>query len=78
MARRSRDDLLRLGLSLLRCNRAGAGLRLRQSCWLGLPTPFKLSGRFLVHFEAILGRLRCMLDRLGDITRPHWPSWRHI
>eukprot|EP00959_Pyramimonas_sp_CCMP1952_P391604 8206435-Pyramimonas_sp.AAC.1 len=32
---------LLLGLSLLRYNRAGAGLRLRRSCWLGLPT-FKL------------------------------------
>eukprot|EP00959_Pyramimonas_sp_CCMP1952_P230383 4816573-Pyramimonas_sp.AAC.1 len=33
---------LLLGLSLLRYNRAGARLRLRRSCWLGLPTPFKL------------------------------------
>eukprot|EP00959_Pyramimonas_sp_CCMP1952_P404100 8467553-Pyramimonas_sp.AAC.1 len=42
MARRSRDNLLLLGLSLLRYNRAGAGLRLRRNCWLGFPTPFKL------------------------------------
>eukprot|EP00959_Pyramimonas_sp_CCMP1952_P088799 1857891-Pyramimonas_sp.AAC.1 len=33
--------LLLLGLSLL--HRAGAWLRLRRSCWSGLPTPFKLS-----------------------------------
>eukprot|EP00959_Pyramimonas_sp_CCMP1952_P462543 9483427-Pyramimonas_sp.AAC.1 len=30
-----------LGVSLLRYNRAGAGLRLRRSRWLGLPSPFK-------------------------------------
>eukprot|EP00959_Pyramimonas_sp_CCMP1952_P220272 4605401-Pyramimonas_sp.AAC.1 len=33
---------LLLGLSLLGYNRAGAWLRLRRSCWLGLPPPFKL------------------------------------
>eukprot|EP00959_Pyramimonas_sp_CCMP1952_P380949 7981747-Pyramimonas_sp.AAC.1 len=42
MARRSRDDLLLLGLSLLRYNRVGYGIRLRRSIWLGLPPPFKL------------------------------------
>eukprot|EP00959_Pyramimonas_sp_CCMP1952_P180346 3771435-Pyramimonas_sp.AAC.1 len=41
MARRSRDDILLLGLSLLLYNRAGAGLRLRRNCWLGLSTHFK-------------------------------------
>eukprot|EP00959_Pyramimonas_sp_CCMP1952_P139587 2921276-Pyramimonas_sp.AAC.1 len=40
MARRSRDDLFRLGLSLLRYKRAGAVLRLR--FWTGRPAPFKL------------------------------------
>eukprot|EP00959_Pyramimonas_sp_CCMP1952_P204657 4279536-Pyramimonas_sp.AAC.1 len=33
-----------LGLSLLRYDRAGAWRRLRRSCWLGLPAPFKLGG----------------------------------
>eukprot|EP00959_Pyramimonas_sp_CCMP1952_P277966 5810510-Pyramimonas_sp.AAC.1 len=42
MARRSRDDLLRLGLSLLRYNRAGSVLCLRLSCCTGLPAPVKL------------------------------------
>eukprot|EP00959_Pyramimonas_sp_CCMP1952_P136778 2862187-Pyramimonas_sp.AAC.1 len=42
MARRSRDDFFRLGLSLLRYNRAGAALRLRRSFWTGLPAPLKL------------------------------------
>eukprot|EP00959_Pyramimonas_sp_CCMP1952_P164938 3447751-Pyramimonas_sp.AAC.1 len=32
------------GLPLLRYSRAGAWLRIRRSCWLGLPAPFKLSG----------------------------------
>eukprot|EP00959_Pyramimonas_sp_CCMP1952_P101712 2127832-Pyramimonas_sp.AAC.1 len=31
-----------LGLSLLRYNGAGAQLRLRRCCWLGLSAPFKL------------------------------------
>eukprot|EP00959_Pyramimonas_sp_CCMP1952_P307702 6440252-Pyramimonas_sp.AAC.1 len=44
MARRSRDDLRRLGLSLLLYNRAGAVLRLRRSFWSGLLVPFKLLG----------------------------------
>eukprot|EP00959_Pyramimonas_sp_CCMP1952_P470923 9497525-Pyramimonas_sp.AAC.1 len=34
---------LLLGLALLRYNRAGTWLRLRRSCWLGLPTSFKLT-----------------------------------
>eukprot|EP00959_Pyramimonas_sp_CCMP1952_P038602 808016-Pyramimonas_sp.AAC.1 len=38
MARGSRDSLLLLGLSLLRYNRVGYGLRLRRSIWLGLPS----------------------------------------
>eukprot|EP00959_Pyramimonas_sp_CCMP1952_P321685 6731418-Pyramimonas_sp.AAC.1 len=42
MVRRSRDDLLLQALSLLQYNRAGAGFRLKRSCWLGLPTHFKL------------------------------------
>eukprot|EP00959_Pyramimonas_sp_CCMP1952_P162524 3398032-Pyramimonas_sp.AAC.1 len=41
MARRSRDDLSHLGLSLLRRNRVGHRLRPRRSCWSGLPTPLK-------------------------------------
>eukprot|EP00959_Pyramimonas_sp_CCMP1952_P122783 2566400-Pyramimonas_sp.AAC.1 len=44
MARRSRDDLLLLGLLLLWYNRAGDGPRLRRSWWLDLPSPLKLDG----------------------------------
>eukprot|EP00959_Pyramimonas_sp_CCMP1952_P393833 8252364-Pyramimonas_sp.AAC.1 len=35
-------SLYALGLSLLRYSRAEAWLRLRRSCWRGLPAPFKL------------------------------------
>eukprot|EP00959_Pyramimonas_sp_CCMP1952_P305062 6384497-Pyramimonas_sp.AAC.1 len=42
MARRSRDDLLLLGLSLLRQHIVGHGIRLRRSAWLGPPTPFQI------------------------------------
>eukprot|EP00959_Pyramimonas_sp_CCMP1952_P462625 9483560-Pyramimonas_sp.AAC.1 len=42
MARRSRDSLLLLGLSLLRYSRVGYRFPLRRSIWLGIPTPFEL------------------------------------
>eukprot|EP00959_Pyramimonas_sp_CCMP1952_P060038 1254405-Pyramimonas_sp.AAC.1 len=40
IARRSRDDLLLLGLSLLRYDRGRYGIRLRRSLRLGLATSF--------------------------------------
>eukprot|EP00959_Pyramimonas_sp_CCMP1952_P014271 302191-Pyramimonas_sp.AAC.1 len=62
--------LLLLGLSLLRYNRAGAGLR-----WLGLPTPVKLrrGGGYLMavglscHRPWVVGErpLGCPLGFLG-------------
>eukprot|EP00959_Pyramimonas_sp_CCMP1952_P278739 5827934-Pyramimonas_sp.AAC.1 len=42
MARRSRDNFLHLGLSLLRYSRVEYGLRLGRSVWLGFPAAVKL------------------------------------
>eukprot|EP00959_Pyramimonas_sp_CCMP1952_P077655 1623318-Pyramimonas_sp.AAC.1 len=42
MACRFREDFLLPGQSVQRQNRFDYGPRLRRSCWLDLPTPFKL------------------------------------
>eukprot|EP00959_Pyramimonas_sp_CCMP1952_P286231 5985519-Pyramimonas_sp.AAC.1 len=53
MARRPRDSLLLLGLSLLLCNRVGRGLRLGRSIWWGPPASFKLGSGAVLRGTAI-------------------------